>query len=126
MSPPRISEKAMQAQIVALLRTLGAMVYVLGHPSPNDGRRHRGTVQTPGLPDLWVFLPSFLAIAGGEVTIEVKAPGGRVRAEQEAFAAYRRGAGGEHIIGGYDDVVAWLIRYGYLKEQNVPHYRRPQ
>lgn len=43
----RIPEKVVQTQIVALLRTLGADVYVLGTTRPR-GDRHHGTYQSQG------------------------------------------------------------------------------
>lgn len=124
----RISEKVVQAQIVTCLHTAGARVYVLGHPAPNDGRRHRGTGQTPGLPDLLAFVP-----VGEDETrnwtllwIEVKAKGGRLRPEQMLFRAQCHDAGVEHLVGDLDVVIAWLMRVGLLVANNVPHYRLPK
>lgn len=121
----RVSEKVEQQHIVQLLRSIGAAVYVLGHPSPNDGRTHRGTGQTPGVPDLMAFMPEY----GPLLFIEVKAKGGRLRPEQAAFRDYVVAHVGEcaaHIVGGLDDVIEWLILHGWLKPENVPHYRRPE
>ena len=108
---PRVPEKQVQSAIVKLLRSLGAKVYVLGHPSPNDGRTFRGTAQTPGLPDLLVYLGKGL----DELTVEVKARGGKLRPAQVEFEYLRRNAGQDHLVGGVDEVVAWLTAHGYLK-----------
>lgn len=110
MKPARVSEKAEQAAIVKLLETLGAKVYVLGRPSPNDGRTHRGTGQTPGVPDLLAFLGGWQLVA-----IEVKAKGGRLSPAQVEFQTLARQSGVNHIAGGLDAVIAWLTDRGYLK-----------
>lgn len=123
----RLSEKAVQQQVVTLLRALGAAVYVLGHPAPNDGRRHRGTGQTPGLPDLFVVLPR-PASGGCGVTpmwVEVKASGGRLRPEQAAFRDLCAEGYLAHVVGGVDEVLEFLVKGGWVKAQNLPHYRRP-
>lgn len=124
--PARVSEKVEQAQVVQLLRTIGAAVYVLGHASPNDGRAHRGTTQTPGVPDLYAILPARSDDAPTAVWIEVKATGGRLRPEQQAFASLCATAGVAHLVGGYDRVVAWLLERKRLAATSVPHYRLPK
>lgn len=123
---PRVPEKVEQAHIVALLRSLGAAVYVLGHPSPSDGRKFRGTGQTAGLPDLYAFLPK--RVAGDSVYsvwVEVKAAGGRLRPEQRTFRDLCINSGHAHIVGGLDAVIAWLAGAGYLRADQVAHYRQP-
>lgn len=139
----KIPEKVIQAQIVDLLRHLGAKIWILGHPSPNDGRRFRGTGQSAGLIDAMAFLPAramrqshFLhsgdfapsvpAVPSRLLMLEVKAPGGKLRPEQQVFRDACLAADVAHIVGGYDDVVTWLINYGYLSAKNVPHYRQPK
>ena len=119
----RVSEKTEQAHIVQLLRALGAKVYVLGHGSPNDGRRHRGTGQTPGLPDLFCFLPPRGDAPRLALWIECKAKGGKVRDEQRAFAKLCTDAMVDHIVGTLDDVIGWLIRHGYCGAHQFPSYR---
>lgn len=125
-------ERAEQTRIVQLLRTIGASVYVLGHPSPNDGRRHRGTGQTPGVPDLVAFLPGRL-VAGSldgrrlqQVWFEVKAPGGRLRPAQREFRDACGRADQAHVVGDYDAVIAWLVEGGYVSPASLPHYRVPK
>jgi len=115
-------EKVEQQQIVQLLRTFGWAVYVLGHPSPADGRRHRGTGQTPGLPDLLAFSP---APVRQQVWIEVKRDGQqhRLRPAQVAFRSLARDAGVGHVVGTLNDVVGWLVEHRYITERQVPWYR---
>ncbi|MEK9726101.1 MAG: VRR-NUC domain-containing protein, partial [Rhodospirillaceae bacterium] len=115
-------EKVEQANISNLLRTLGFSIYTLGHPSPSDGRRHRGTMQTPGLPDLLVFSPPPKSRL---IAIEVKREGGRLRPAQVVFRQECRAAGVDHVVGTYNAVVAWLIDHRYLRGEQVPWYRRP-
>jgi hypothetical protein len=138
---PRVPEKHVQAQIVALLRSIGAAVYVLGRP-PRKVTARMGTGQTPGIPDLYVVLPEapvplpnpnasagWSVMRNGKWTmgahglwIEVKAHGGRLRPEQVEFARLCALAGCPHLVGGVDAVLAYLQAHGYVKE--VPHYRR--
>jgi hypothetical protein len=49
MKSPRIPEKVIQQQIVTLLRSIGAQVWVLGTRRKRGD--YQGTMQTPGLPD---------------------------------------------------------------------------
>ena len=60
-----------------------------------------------------------------QLWVEVKAVGGRPTPEQLIFAGHCALADVGHVIGGVDEVIAWLIRGWWLLEQNVPHYRRP-
>jgi len=117
--PRRQPERAEQQAIVRLLRTLGCAVYVLGTTRPRGD--YGGTCQTPGMPDLYVFLPH-----GAALWIEVKAPKGRPRPEQLTFREHCLGRGHHHIMGGLDAVIAWLIEHHYLTAQQVPHYRLPK
>lgn len=121
---PRISEKAVQQQIIALLRAVGAAVYVLGTRRP--GGDHQGTCQTPGLPDLYAFVPVVAEATVVPLWIECKAPGGKPRPEQLAFRARCQQASTPHVLGGLDAVYAWLLEKGVVKEAQVPHYRLPQ
>ncbi len=131
MTTPQVSEKVVQSQIVQALRTVGAAVYVLGRPPRKDTAR-MGTGQTAGIPDLYVLLPD--SPVGGlpgrmqrcahGLWIEVKAAGGRLRPQQAEFATLCGGAGIPHLVGGLDVVLAYLQQHGYLKAENVPHYRR--
>jgi hypothetical protein len=136
MKTPRVSEKAEQAHGVQLLRGLGGKVYVIGHPSPNDGRRHRGTGQTPGLADVLAFLPPrtrFVDTVAGSVELEArtvlvfweaKASGGRLRPEQVEFRALCQDAAVEHVVGDLDALIAWLVSRHYVKAESFPHYRQ--
>jgi len=107
-SRPSVPEKRVQADIVHLLRTVGATVYVLGgHRRTGD---YHGTMQTPGLPDVIAFIP----IRHGDgrtkimLCVEVKAAGGRLRPEQVAFAQACWEADVFHVTGNLDTVVQWL------------------
>lgn len=119
-------EKVEQAHIVQLLRALGAEVYVLGT------RRRRGdfqgTMQTPGVPDVMAFLKASdrdaLSPARVMLFVECKAPGGRLRPEQARFRELALDADVRHVVGGYDDVIDWLVRTGHARAEQFPHYRR--
>jgi hypothetical protein len=122
----RQPERVEQRQIVNLLRSLGATVYVLGTTRRQGD--HMGTMQTPGIPDLWAFLPARSGVSTLYLClwVEVKAPGGRLRPEQRAFRDQCTARGVPHVVGGVDAVIAWLIDAGYLLPQNVAHYHRPK
>ena len=131
MKRARVPEKVVQSHIVTLLCSIGARVYVLGRPSPNDGRAHRGTGQSAGVPDLWVFLPAPRVNAtvdpGGvdALWIEVKAAGGRRSLEQAVFGDQCAQVGVPYVCGDLDAVIAWLVARGYVQAESLPHYRRP-
>lgn len=117
---PRIAEKAVQAQCVALLRSLGARVWVLGTVRAKGD--HPGTRQTPGVSDVIAFL------RGACLFLEVKAAGGKLRPEQVDFrdAALSCGAPVYHVVGGVDELFAWLVERGIVKAENVPYARRKE
>lgn len=139
MKPPRLPEKTVQAQIVAALRSVGAKVYVIGRPPRRDAV-HKGTGQTPGIADLLVFLPKAPRavpslperLADGSTVIrtkpahqlwvECKAAGGRLSPEQRSFRDFCALAGVPHLVGGLDDVLAYLVQHGYVTE--CAHYRQ--
>jgi hypothetical protein len=125
MKTPRIPEKVIQQQIVRLLRSLGAAVYVMGTARPRGD--YAGTCQTPGIPDLVVFLPSRGTGTNEQrlVYVEVKAAGGTLRPAQADFRAHCLAADVAHVVGDLDAVIAWLMDYGYLKAEAVPYYRLP-
>lgn len=112
----RQPEKTQQIQIVRLLRTLGAAVWVTGTRRPRGD--YPGTRMTPGLPDLFAFLP---LRAGGPtrllLVIECKAKGGRLRLEQAQFAACCREAHLAYVAGNMDDVIGWLTQHGWLSRR---------
>jgi hypothetical protein len=124
---PRVPEKTEQAHIVQLLRSIGGAVYVLGTRRPSGD--FQGTRQTPGIGDIFALLPKPpLPAPTGEgkacgVWIEVKASGGRLRTEQAAFRDQCIAAAVPHVVGGLNQVIEFLIAGGWLKAENVPHYR---
>lgn len=122
--PPRVRETVVQTQIVRALRLVGARVYVLGHP-PRRDQVHKGTGQTPGVPDLLVMLPASPRepfTQPHQLWIEVKARGGRLSPAQESFRDFCYLADVPHLVGGLDDVVQYLHDGGYIKE--LVHYRK--
>jgi hypothetical protein len=109
-------EKTEQEGVKQLLRSVGGEVWVLG--TRRRAGDHQGTMQTPGVPDLLAFVPP--PRRRGEpqdglthVWIEVKSEGGRLRPEQEHFRENCLAARVAHIVGGFDDVLAWLVNRGY-------------
>lgn len=130
--PPRVPEKHVQQNIVQLLRSIGAAVYVIGRP-PRKTTARMGTGQTPGIPDLLVHLPQGPTVKTSvglkftmdahELWIEVKAKGGRLRPEQASFRDFCVLAGIPHVVGGLDEVVTYLHERGYVKEHPAL-YRR--
>lgn len=125
--PGRISEKVEQAHIVRLLRTLGATVYVLGTTRKREDAHH-GTMQTPGLADLLVFLPDRGHPRVGalrQLWVECKTTRGRLSPAQVEFRACCQLAGRDYVSGPLDAVIAWLISEGYLKASQIPFYRQP-
>lgn len=130
---PRQLEKVEQQHIVDLLRSIGGEAYVLGtrrgrgRSCPSCGtfvQEHQGTRQSPGLSDVIGFTP----IREGRrrmLVVEVKAEGGRLRDEQRDFRDFCVAAAVPHVVGGLNAVIAWLMAEGFLKADQVPHYRLP-
>lgn len=108
---PRVSEKKEQAAIVKLLCSLGATVYVIGTVRAKGD--HPGTRQTPGIPDIFAWIGRDGCT--WPLWIEVKARGGRLRPAQAEFKMLADHAQNYHIVGGCDDVIAWLQDHGWLK-----------
>jgi hypothetical protein len=130
----RISEKAIQSQIVQLIRSVSGRVWVLGTHRPRGSRcpscgtfvaEHQGTCQTPGVSDLIAVLPTHPG-ASDLVFIEVKAVDGRLSDAQADFRAAMVAAGIAYIVGGFDDVLRVCVDRGLVRAENVPHYRREQ
>lgn len=116
----------MQQQIVRLARMVRGEVWELG---TKRSRRdyHMGTRQTPGVPDLLIFLPPVPpAVHWLFVFLEAKAQGGRLRPEQARFRDLATLAQQHHIVGGLDAFIAFLLQHGYLTRDQVPHYRLPE
>ena len=112
---PRVSEKREQAAIVQALRAVGATVYVLGHPPRRDAV-HKGTMQTPGIPDLCAHLPiSASNCRAHQLWVECKAKGGRLSEAQKSFRDFCVLAGEPHLVGGLDVVLQYLTERGYLR-----------
>lgn len=102
------TEKAEQRAIVQLLESIGAKVYSLSQP--------RATMQAEGLPDLLAFLPHPTPwLMRWAVWIEVKARGGKMRPGQDEFRRMCALSHTPHVVGGLDDVIAYLQRGGWVK-----------
>ena len=115
MKPPRVPERIVQRQVVHLLRSLGGEVWVLGTVRPRGDTP--GTRQTAGIGDL------FCCLRGRALWVEVKAAGGKLRPEQQQFRAAVLQTPCHHVVGGVDEVIAWLVGEGLLRADCVPHYR---
>ena len=114
----RQPERAIQAQIVRLLRSVGCQVYVLG-TTRRRGDYH-GTMMSPGLPDLIAFLPRAI----GVLFVEAKAPKGRLRPQQAAFrdaavACMDAGKGVYYATGGLEAVLIVLAHLHLVKPEAV-------
>lgn len=129
--PRPVPERVEQAHIVQLVRSVGGQAWVLGTTRRKGD--YAGTMQTPGIPDLVTFIPLPTFTPKGErcgvhsvlLFIEVKAVGGRLRPEQIVFRDTCHAAGVQHVVGGLDAVLAWMVERGVVKAENVPHHRRP-
>jgi hypothetical protein len=110
------SEKQEQRAIVDLLRAIGAVVYVLGTTRRKGD--HPGTMQTPGIPDLYAFLPAkpfSVVLQFRPIWIEVKAVKGILRPAQKGFRWLCEMSGEDHFTGTADQFAAELTRRGYVK-----------
>lgn len=126
-------EKDEQLAIRKLMLSLGAREYVLGTTRSKKDFDH-GTRQTPGLPDLQFFLPEKRARFDASanvftrrfVIVEAKRQkGGRYSPEQIEYRDLCAAAGVDYIGGCLNDVIVWLVDEGYVKRENLPHYRLP-
>lgn len=127
-----VLEKVEQAHIVQFARSLGGMVYVLGnHRRAGD---YQGTMQTPGLPDLWIWLPpgARRTETGGTVHLppmalwwEVKAARRQRRREQIVFGEQCQMAGTPYGYGTFDAFIGFMAEHGRIHANQVPHYRQP-
>ena len=125
--------KAEQQHVVALYRSVGAQVYVLGTTRRRGDRcpschafvpnRDHGTHQTPGVADLAVFLPHRSDDPARFLWHEVKAGSGRLSADQVIFRDWCVATGIEHVVGGLDAAIAYLVRIGRARVDQFTHYR---
>lgn len=122
---------AEQGHGVRLLLLLGAKVYVSGTRRP--GTRcpkcgefvlgHQGTCQTAGIPDVEAWMPALAAPLRRLLKWECKAGAGRLSPDQEDYRALCQAAGVDHVAGDCNALITWLIGHGYLRRDQVPHYR---
>lgn len=124
-SPPRKRrqpERAIQAQVVKLLRSIGADVWVLG-TTRRRGDYH-GTMMTPGIPDVFAVLPiRHRDMDRTAFWVEVKAPSGRRSPAQDRFAGLMAMTACAYVCGGLDDVIGYLVDHGYVRTHQLAHYR---
>lgn len=118
----RISEKVIQAQGIALLRSINGAVYSLGTVRRRGD--HPGTMQSPGVPDVLFFLPP-PPIWGSAIVgwWEAKARGGRMSPAQVTFRDHCLGVAMRHVVGDLDALIAFLKAERYLVDKTLPHYR---
>ncbi len=132
----RVLEKVEQAHIKQLAETVGCTVVVFGVTRRGSKCEcgkwvagHQGTQQTPGIPDLEIWLPvraSFIAGQRELVKWETKAVGGQLSPEQRDYRDLCAVSGVTWGSGTYDDFIQFLVARGLVKADSVPHYRRPQ
>jgi hypothetical protein len=137
MAKRRQPEREIQQQIVRLLKSLGADVWVLGTTRRRGD--YQGTMMTAGIPDLYVVMPehswitefgkapestrSVATVLPTALWIEVKSPTGRLTAAQKHFQVRCISAGVRHVAGGLDEVYGWLVGNGYLRPDQVSRER---
>lgn len=128
---PRPLEKVVQQHAISLLRSVGGQVNVLGTRRKRGD--YQGTRQTPGIPDLYVFLPTprwpthpaLGAPAGVALWFEVKRPGEGRSPDQVAFGNECHARQVPYVWGDLDALIHWLTEGGWLKRDGMPHYRQP-
>lgn len=127
---PRIPEKVIQPQGVTLLKTVGAKIYVLG--TKRRCGDYQGTMQTEGIADVLAFLPPPPLRPAGSTPKrlalwwEAKAQGGVLSSAQQEFQQLCGDAELSHVTGeGLEPLYLFLVNGGWLKPDNIPHYRRP-
>lgn len=104
---PRASEADVQRAVKALFQQSGCVVYDLSQGYRNDPR---GTRQTPGLPDLWCFVPR------KKLTFwfEVKAHDGRRTDSQIVFGAMCAATSQHYGWGGVEQAKDLLRTWGMI------------
>jgi hypothetical protein len=133
-SMPRLcaSEKDVQKACIDLYVLAGCRysakhdtdIYVLGTRRPRNlpGIAHR-TFQTPGIGDIWAFLPIVPrfakpgVIAPKAVWHEVKAEDGSPSPAQRRFQKQCLDRGIAHLMGGVDELRSFLNMHGFLQER---------
>ncbi len=138
-SAERPRETIIQAQIVALARSVGGRVWPLGtvrrgSHCPRCGTfvpPHYGTQQGEGLPDLYMVLPRQRPDGAGAtreaVWWECKRPDVRVlRPEQVDFQQWCTVAGVTHGWGDLDAFLVFLVDRQLIRTENIPHDRRQE
>jgi hypothetical protein len=93
---PKPTEKECQRAVTKFFRAAGCVVYSLSQP--------RRTMQTEGLPDLWVFCPRRRCAWWWEV----KRPGGQLRPEQREFRVRCLDTGIRYEYGALEEAKALL------------------
>lgn len=127
-APRRVPlEKVEQANTMNLLRSIGATPYTVGTRRRRGD--YQGTMQTPGLPDIFAFLPPPPLKPGASgigLWIEQKrSKKGRLSDAQIAFRDKCLAHGLPHVTGDVNAVIGFLIDGGWLSANSVAHYRRP-
>ena len=110
-------ERQEQVNICNLTRSLGGRVWVLGTTRRKGD--YQGTNQTPGLPDLWLVLPSRNGHPAMGIWWEVKAPNGKRTEEQMQFAEACQGAGVHYGWGPLDTYIAYLRYWDRLRPDQI-------
>ncbi len=131
-------ERIQQQQGRDLLASLGAKPYVLGTTRAKkcwkcgEMTRDWGTRQTKGISDVFVVLPKPrhppIHPRGRLLWWEGKKPGfspSDVEKEQYEFRELVLEAGGEHVLGTLKDLCGFLIDGGWVRSDDVAHYKRP-
>lgn len=88
------------------------------------GRQHHSTRQTPGVSDVLAFMPPLGQASRWRLLfVEAKAKGGRLRDDQAMFRELCLAAEVDHVVGDLDAVIGWCVEWGYLRRDQVAHYR---
>lgn len=128
-------EKFEQADGLRLLQSLGGRVFVSGtvrvrpNPSCPSCLRNQSTRQTPGIPDVEVFLPPPRKLILGPrrdrlLKWEVKRVRGKLSPEQARYRDLCELAGVAHVSGPLDALIGWLVAEGYLSPDQLTASRR--
>ena len=97
---PRVSEKVVEAAVDRLCALAGCEAVRFSQA--------RATKQSPGIPDRLYYPPA----PHRPFWVEVKADGGRQSPAQVAFQRRCEAHDERYVLGGYRDVLAYLVAYG--------------